>query len=116
MYGVASYSDSSPTSSKDFNYQINSHNDASLHSNKASHLSINQSGNNLNSTSSIDSNSSGGSSSHGVKIITSMESFYDAYDCLSMKSDEGLQRGMYIYIYVLFGLLVVEWLVGLLDE
>lgn len=109
MYGVASYSDSSPTSSKDFNYQINSHNDASLNSHKAPNLSINQPGNNLSSTTSIDSNSSnsnssGGSSSHGVKIITSMESFYDAYDCLSMKSDEGLQRGM--YIYVLFGLLV----------
>ena len=101
MYGVASYSDSSPTSSKDFNYQINSHNDASLNSNKAPNLSINQSGNNLNSTTFIDSNSSNSSnssSSHGVKIITSMESFYDAYDCLSMKSDEGLQRGMYIYI------------------
>jgi len=47
-----------------------------------------------------------------------MESFYDAYDCLSMKSDEGLQRGMYVYICTVWfvGGWVVGWIVGWIDN
>jgi len=87
LYGVASYSNSTPSSSKEFNYLINSRSDALLNNNKAQ--------SNDNATSINANNSSSNSNiNRGVKVITSIESFYDAYDCMSMKSDEGLQKGM----------------------
>jgi len=109
LYGVASYSDSSPTSSKDFNHQVNSHIDNLLSTDKVSSLNNKQIGNNNNTHDDISHNNNNNNSSsngingsnhsngdsvmNGVKVITSIESFYHAYDCLSMKSDDGLQKG-----------------------